>query len=55
MFLTFSHYKNLIHRVLGPPIPEGAPVALFDFPNYSNVGDSAIWLGEIQYFQIILG
>lgn len=25
---------------------QGRRVALLDFPNYSNVGDSAIWLGE---------
>jgi len=27
----------------------GAPFALVDFPNIRNVGDSAIWLGEIAY------
>jgi pyruvyl transferase EpsO len=25
------------------------PVALVDVPNYANVGDSAIWLGELAY------
>ena len=55
MSFNFDHYTNLIHGVLGPLIPEGVPVALFDFPNHSNVGDSAIWLGEIQYLQVVLG
>ena len=26
------------------------PYALVDFPNHSNVGDSAIWAGEMAYF-----
>jgi pyruvyl transferase EpsO len=28
-------------------VPRGARVALIDFPDHSNVGDSAIWLGEL--------
>lgn len=39
-------FSTLVQEVLGPLIPNGAPVALFDFPNHPNVGDSAIWLGE---------
>ncbi|MCG5512085.1 polysaccharide pyruvyl transferase family protein [Ectothiorhodospira shaposhnikovii] len=39
-------YAALVHDILDPLIAHGSPVALFDFPNYSNVGDSAIWLGE---------
>jgi exopolysaccharide biosynthesis predicted pyruvyltransferase EpsI len=27
--------------------------ALLDFPNHPNVGDSAIWLGELAYFQSV--
>lgn len=38
-----------IHSTLGPLIPSGVPLALLDFPNHSNVGDSAIWLGERLY------
>lgn len=30
-------------------IPEASSVALLNYPNHSNVGDSAIWLGEIEY------
>jgi pyruvyl transferase EpsO len=29
-------------------IPDG-PLALVDFPDYSNVGDSAIWLGQMAW------
>lgn len=27
-------------------------VALLDFPNYSNVGDSAIWLGQVEFLRV---
>ncbi len=40
---------QVIRDVLDPLIPAGRPLALFDFPNHSNVGDSAIWLGEQNY------
>lgn len=35
--------------VLDPLIPEDSSVALLDYPNYANVGDALIWLGEIAY------
>ncbi len=35
-------------RTLDDALPPG-PLALVDFPDHSNVGDSAIWLGEIEY------
>ncbi|HEY8024413.1 MAG TPA: polysaccharide pyruvyl transferase family protein [Burkholderiaceae bacterium] len=34
---------------LDPFIPENSQVALLDFPDNSNVGDSLIWLGETAY------
>jgi exopolysaccharide biosynthesis predicted pyruvyltransferase EpsI len=37
------------------PLVSDAPFALLDFPDHSNVGDSAIWLGEIEYFRSRLG
>lgn len=37
-----------IHLVLQSLLPRGTHCALLDFPDYSNVGDSAIWLGEKQ-------
>lgn len=33
------------------PFTTDAPYALLDFPTYANVGDSAIWAGEIAYLQ----
>lgn len=32
-------------------IPEASSVALLNYPNHPNVGDSAIWLGEIEYLR----
>lgn len=40
-----------IQSILNPLIPKGTSVALFDFPNHANVGDSAIWLGEESYLK----
>jgi hypothetical protein len=31
------------------------PLCLVDYPNHANVGDSAIWLGEIAYLSRTLG
>jgi pyruvyl transferase EpsO len=39
-----------IDRVLIPLVPDD-PFALLDFPDHSNVGDSAIWLGEMEFFK----
>jgi pyruvyl transferase EpsO len=36
-----------LDRVLSEVIPAG-PVALADFPSFGNIGDSAIWLGEVE-------
>jgi exopolysaccharide biosynthesis predicted pyruvyltransferase EpsI len=35
--------------VLDTLIPAGSSIALLDYPNNYNVGDSLIWLGEIAY------
>lgn len=51
MVVAQATYAEQVHSILGPLIPEGAPLAVFDFPNHSNVGDSAIWLGEVEYLR----
>jgi pyruvyl transferase EpsO len=45
-----SRLMARIDAVLRPLIPFGQSVALVDFPNHPNVGDSAIWLGEAAWF-----
>lgn len=45
---------NLAHKInstLLRAIPADADCALIDFPDHSNVGDSAIWLGERVYLK----
>ncbi|MEM6484923.1 MAG: polysaccharide pyruvyl transferase family protein [Pseudomonadota bacterium] len=43
------NYRDSISSVL-TPICEGYKKAvLFDFPTYDNVGDLAIWLGEVEF------
>jgi pyruvyl transferase EpsO len=42
---------SLCGRVLGilaRHVPPGSRVALVDYPNHTNVGDAAIWLGELS-------
>lgn len=48
-----AQYLGVLNNVLRPLIPSGAPLAFFDFPNYANVGDSAIWLGQMAFFKAI--
>lgn len=43
--------RTQIRLTLDPLIPPGACCALIDFPHHGNVGDSAIWLGEIAYLK----
>jgi exopolysaccharide biosynthesis predicted pyruvyltransferase EpsI len=42
--------QGAIHSCIAEYVT-GEPFALVDFPDYRNVGDSAIWLGEIEYFR----
>lgn len=44
-----SELRREIDRMLGPLFPRGSSCALLDFPNYPNVGDSAIWLGTMTF------
>jgi exopolysaccharide biosynthesis predicted pyruvyltransferase EpsI len=41
--------QGMIHDCLKDYISDDEPVAMVDFPNYRNVGDSAIWLGQMTY------
>jgi exopolysaccharide biosynthesis predicted pyruvyltransferase EpsI len=40
-----------IDLTLRPLLSGARRVALVDFPNHANVGDSAIWLGELAYLR----
>lgn len=41
--------------VVAPHIEPGAPYALLDFPDHPNVGDSAIYTGEMEFFDAHVG
>lgn len=40
---------------LSPHVTPGAPYALLDFPDHSNIGDSAIWAGERRWLDAHVG
>ncbi len=46
---TLGHLRQEILNQI-KPLVDDLPFALLDFPDHSNVGDSAIWLGEKQFF-----
>ena len=46
-----AHLQRTIDDVLRPLLAGTDSVALLGFPNYANVGDSAIWLGTIAYLR----
>lgn len=49
---AIQHALDQLYRAhVGP----GDPYALVDFPDHANVGDSAIWLGEIAMLRGITG
>ena len=43
--------RRELGRVLESVIPADSPVALLDFPTHANVGDYAIWLGQMAYLR----
>jgi exopolysaccharide biosynthesis predicted pyruvyltransferase EpsI len=43
--------KQCIDDSLRPLLADEAAIALLDFPNHPNVGDSAIWLGTTTYLR----
>jgi exopolysaccharide biosynthesis predicted pyruvyltransferase EpsI len=40
-------YAETLDRI----VDRSMPTAVLDFPDYGNVGDSAIWLGEVRYLE----
>ena len=43
--------REELARALSSVIPAGTPVAVLDFPTHANVGDYAIWLGQLAYLR----
>jgi pyruvyl transferase EpsO len=46
-----NYLTTKIDLTLRPLLSNSKQIALLDFPNHWNVGDSAIWLGELKYLQ----
>lgn len=46
-----ARLRREIRRTAGPLVGRSRRVALVDFPDYANVGDSAIWLGELEFLR----
>ncbi|MGM9484246.1 polysaccharide pyruvyl transferase family protein [Roseateles sp. NT4] len=44
-----QNYAATLNQV----VDASMPTAVLDFPDYGNVGDSAIWLGEVRYLERI--
>lgn len=45
-----SRLSDTISHTLADIVDPSMPFALLDFPHYDNIGDSAIYLGELAYF-----
>jgi pyruvyl transferase EpsO len=43
--------KDQVHACVHDLVPAVQPLAILDFPDYRNVGDSAIWLGTVAYLR----
>jgi pyruvyl transferase EpsO len=54
---VISRLQELINEALAPSLPalRAGPYALMDMPDYGNVGDSAIWAGEIAWLKKNVG
>jgi pyruvyl transferase EpsO len=48
-----SRMSGLVLGTLRPLIGDSRRVALVDFPDYTNVGDSLIWLGSLKALQLL--
>ena len=50
---TVTALRERVLASVGRHVGAGARVALIDYPNHTNVGDSAIWLGEIETLRLL--
>jgi exopolysaccharide biosynthesis protein PssK len=51
--LLIAELQRRIADVLRPLLADTRAVALVGFPNYANVGDSAIWLGTLECLRVL--
>lgn len=53
--IAISKNQSVLHRTLSKLATDGPYYAVLDFPDHSNVGDSAIFLGELEVLRAIHG
>lgn len=51
----FEDQRALLRDAVSRFVSRGAPYSLVDFPAHSNIGDSAIWLGEAKLLKSVTG
>jgi exopolysaccharide biosynthesis predicted pyruvyltransferase EpsI len=49
--VLIAKLQDMVHGCLKDYVSDDEPVAILDFPDIRNCGDSAIWLGEMAYLQ----
>lgn len=49
--VLIAKLQDMIHDCLKDYVSKDEPVAILDFPDIRNCGDSAIWLGEMAYLK----
>jgi exopolysaccharide biosynthesis predicted pyruvyltransferase EpsI len=52
---VIQQQQQILKAILQPLLPQNSQYALIDFPDHSNVGDSAIWVGEIDLLKNVTG
>jgi len=53
--MNVNFYSDLIQAALKRSLDPRHPYVLWDFPNHPNVGDSAIWQGELKALKLFFG
>lgn len=53
--MTLATQRALLDDLYRAHVAPGTPYALVDFPDHPNVGDSAIWLGELACLRAVTG
>ena len=52
---AFDRLSGLYQAAVGPFLEADQPFALMDFPDHPNIGDSAIYVGELAFFDTHAG
>jgi exopolysaccharide biosynthesis predicted pyruvyltransferase EpsI len=53
--VLIAQMQDKTHDCLREYLATDEPIAMVDFPDYKNVGDSAIWLGQMAYLSSRIG